>query len=140
MASIFTRIISGEIPAAKIYEDTLTLALLDINPASRGHTLVIPKAELPGLLDLPPDLVTAMAHATQTVAKALMTALRPDGFNVLQNNGQAAGQVVMHYHVHIIPRWAGDRAVGYWKPGTATADELRDLAALITAAVGKAGA
>ena len=93
MASIFSRIISGEIPAAKVYEDALTFAFLDINPASRGHTLVITKAELSGLLDLSPELVSAVALTTQTVARALTAALKPDGFNIIQNNGAAAGQV-----------------------------------------------
>ncbi|NTU81736.1 MAG: HIT family protein [Chloroflexales bacterium] len=135
MASIFSRIISGEIPAAKLYEDAQTLAFLDINPASRGHTLIVCKEELPGLLDLPPELVCAAALTTQVVAKALLAVLQPDGFNIIQNNGKAAGQVVFHYHVHIIPRWEGDRAVGYWRPGTATSDDLRELAALIAARV-----
>lgn len=139
MATIFSRIISGEIPSARVYEDDLTLAFLDINPASRGHTLVICKEELPGMLDLPPELLCAVHRTVQVVTRALVAALKPDGFNVLQNNGRAAGQVVFHYHVHIIPRWEGDRAVGYWKPGTATSEELRDLAALIAAQVGPGG-
>jgi histidine triad (HIT) family protein len=137
MASIFSLIISGEIPAAKVYEDAQTLAFLDINPASRGHTLVVCKEELPGLLDLSPELLGAVARTTQVVARALTAALKPDGFNLIQNNGKAAGQVVFHYHVHIIPRWEGDRAVGSWRPGSATPDELRDVAALIAAEVGK---
>lgn len=140
MASIFTRIVNGEIPAAKVYEDDLTLAFLDINPGARGHTLVICKQELPGLLDLPPDLVAAVAQTTQRVARAIMAALSPDGFNIVQNNGPAAGQVVMHYHVHIIPRWEGDRAVGHWKPGSATPEELRETAELISAELSKESA
>ena len=136
MASIFSRIINGEIPAAKVYEDDQTLAFLDINPASRGHTLIIPKQELPTLLDLPPELLTAVALTTQRVARAVMAALHPDGLNIVQNNGSAAGQVVMHYHVHIIPRWEGDRAVKHWKPGEASSEELREVAAAISAQMG----
>jgi histidine triad (HIT) family protein len=136
MASIFSRIVSGEIPAAKVYEDDLTLAFLDINPASRGHTLVICKQELPGLLDLPPELLAAVAYTTQRVARALNAVLQPAGFNVIQNNGAAAGQTVFHYHVHIIPRWSGDGALAPWHPGQIGADELRELVALLRAQLG----
>jgi histidine triad (HIT) family protein len=137
MASIFSRIVSGEIPAARLYEDDQTLAFLDINPASRGHALVICKQELPDLLSLPPELAAAVARTAQVVARAIVAALQPDGFNIVQNNGAAAGQVVFHYHVHIIPRWAGDRALSPWRPGSATPDELRELAAAISAQLGK---
>lgn len=133
MASIFTRIVNGEIPAAKVFEDELTLAFMDIAPGSRGHTLVICKQELATLADLPADVLAATAHTTQRVAGAIMAALHPDGYNILQNNGAAAGQTVFHYHVHIIPRWEGDNAVGLWTPGTADSVALQELAAQISA-------
>ncbi|PDW01645.1 HIT family protein [Candidatus Viridilinea mediisalina] len=136
MASIFSRIVSGEIPAAKLYEDDLTLAFLDINPASRGHVLVICKEELPALLDLPPELVAAVAQTVQRVARAINAALQPDGFNVIQNNGAAAGQTVFHYHVHIIPRWNGDQALIPWKAGQISASEQAELVALVQAQLG----
>lgn len=137
MASVFSRIVKGELPAAKVYEDDLTLAFLDINPASRGHTLVICKEEYPDFLTMPPELVAAVARTSQVVARAIKAALQPDGFNIIQNNGAAAGQVVFHYHVHIIPRWEGDHAVRGWRPGTAVHDELHATAALISAQLGK---
>ncbi len=140
MASVFSRIVRGELPAAKVYEDDLTLAFLDINPASRGHTLVICKEEYPDLLDLPPELVAAVARTTQIVARGIKAALQPDGFNIIQNNGAAAGQVVFHYHVHVIPRWEGDHAVRGWRPGTAVHDELNQTAELIRMQIGKEGA
>lgn len=133
MTSVFTRIVRGELPAFKLYEDDLTLAFLDINPAARGHTLVIAKPELPGLLDLPPELVAATALTTQRVARAIVAALRPDGFNIIQNNGAAAGQVVFHFHIHIIPRWDGDRSVKLWRPSAATTDDLQVVASEIIA-------
>jgi histidine triad (HIT) family protein len=140
MASIFSRIVNGEIPAHKVYEDDQTLAFLDINPGARGHTLVIPKAEYPGLLDMPDELLAAVSQTTRRVARAITDALQPDGFNIVQNNGAAAGQVVFHFHVHIIPRWEGDRAVGYWRPGQASQDELQEVAELIRArTAGSAG-
>jgi histidine triad (HIT) family protein len=137
MASIFTRIVNGEIPAAKVYEDELTLAFLDVGPASRGHTLVVCKEELPTLLDLPPELLAAMARSVQAVARAVMAALSPDGLNIVQNNGAASGQSVPHYHVHIIPRWEGDNALVHWRPGAAAPDELKELAAAISAQMGE---
>lgn len=133
MASIFSRIVAGEISAAKLYEDDLTLAFLDMHPASRGHCLVICKQELPDLFSLSPELLAAVARSTQLVGRALMAALRPDGLNVVQNNGAAAGQTVFHYHVHLIPRWQGDQTLPGWRPGHTTPDELRDMAALISA-------
>jgi histidine triad (HIT) family protein len=132
MASIFSRIVAGEIPAAKLYEDDGTLAFLDMFPASRGHSLVICKQELPDLFSLTPELLAAVARSTQIVGRALMTALQPDGLNIVQNNGAAAGQTVFHYHVHLIPRWEGDGALGGWRPGRTTPDELRELAALVS--------
>ncbi|MEI6778172.1 MAG: HIT family protein [Chloroflexales bacterium] len=136
MASIFTRIVNGEIPATKVYEDAQTLAFLDVNPASRGHTLVICKQELPTLLDLPPDLLAAVGNSVQRVARAIMAALHPDGLNIVQNNGVASGQTVPHYHVHIIPRWEGDHAMSHWKPGSISSEELRELAVTISSRIG----
>jgi histidine triad (HIT) family protein len=133
MSSIFTRIVRGEIPAARVYEDELTLAFLDINPAALGHTLVICKPEIASLLDLTPELVSATAVTVQRVARAMQRALQPAGINIVQNNGSAAGQVVFHYHVHIIPRFPDDGVLRHWRPGTATAEELRDAAGRIAA-------
>lgn len=133
MASIFTRIVNGEIPAVRVYEDEQTVAFMDIAPASRGHTLVICKQEHPQLLDVPPDTLAAVAQTVQRVARALVAALQPDGYNIVQNNGAAAGQTVFHYHVHIIPRWDGDHAVPLWSPGQSDPAALEALAAQIRA-------
>lgn len=131
MASIFSRIVSGEIPANKVYETEQTLAFLDINPASRGHTLVICKAEYPTLWEVPADLVAAVAQTAQRVAQALRVVLKPDGLTVLQNNGPAAGQVVFHYHVHLIPRWESDQVLRFQKPKEIDTAELVALAATL---------
>jgi histidine triad (HIT) family protein len=135
MPSLFSRIVSGEIPAHKVFEDQETLAFMDINPAARGHTLVISKAEYPDLLTLPPEILAAATRTVQRVGLALQAALKPDGINIIQNNGAAAGQEIFHYHVHIIPRWEGDTAVRLWKPQSADQDELRELAAKIGGAM-----
>jgi histidine triad (HIT) family protein len=137
MASVFSRIVRGELPAAKVYEDDLTLAFLDINPASSGHTLVICKEEYPDLLETPAHLIVAVAKTAQRVTKAIQAALQPGGFNIVQNNGAAAGQVVFHYHVHIIPRWEDDRALRHWQPGTSDPATLQTIAAQINAHIDK---
>lgn len=129
MDCIFCRIIAGEIPSHKVYEDDATLAFLDINPASHGHALVIPKEHAADLFSLSSDALAATAKTTQTVARLLQRGVRPEGINVLQNNGPASGQVVFHYHVHLIPRWSGDRALSMWKPGATDHAAFATLAA-----------
>src|SRR5689334_11137139 len=135
MPSIFSKIVSGDIPALKIYEDQATLAFMDISPASRGHALVISKDEHADLYSIPPATLAAVALAVQRVAGGLRAALQPDGINIIQNNGAAAGQTVFHYHVHLIPRWEGDNAVRLWQPHEADQAELRVLAERIGAAI-----
>jgi len=106
---IFCAIAAGEIPSFKIYEDETVLAYLDINPFSEGHTLVIPKAHTTGLLDTSDETLAAVLARVKKVAAHLKDALPCDGFNILQNNGPAAGQTVPHLHFHIVPR-RGDAA------------------------------
>ncbi len=101
---VFCAIAKGEIPSFKVYEDDLVLAYLDINPFTMGHTLVIPKAHSSGLLDTPDETLAAVVSRVRKVARHLKERLPCDGFNILQNNGEAAGQTVMHLHFHIVPR------------------------------------
>jgi len=105
---IFCAIAAGEIPCFKVYEDELVLAYLDINPFSKGHTLVIPKTHSQGLLDTDDATLAAIIARVKKVAAHLKDKLGCDGFNILQNNGEAAGQTVHHIHFHIVPRWTGD--------------------------------
>ncbi|MEN9934600.1 MAG: hypothetical protein RLZZ387_1179 [Chloroflexota bacterium] len=135
MPTIFSRIVAGEIPAIKLYEDDHTLAFMDISPASRGHALVICKQEHADLFAIPPELLAATAQSVQKVAQAVRATLRPDGVNIVQNNGGAAGQTVFHYHVHIIPRWEGDGVLQPWAHYQSSPDELRALAEQIRAAL-----
>lgn len=107
---VFCAIEAGEIPSFKIYEDDRVLAFLDINPFSKGHTLVIPKVHCEGLLDADEDVLAALVLRVKQVAGRLKTALGCDGFNILQNNGEAAGQTVRHIHFHIVPRY-GDQPI-----------------------------
>jgi histidine triad (HIT) family protein len=120
MPSIFSRIVSGEIPALKVYEDQATLAFMDISPASRGHTLVISKDEHPDLYALPPETLAAVTQTVQRVARGLRAALHPDGINIIQNNGAAAELTVFHYHISHHPRWEGDNAVRPWRAAAPT--------------------
>ena len=105
---IFCAIAAGEIPSFKVYEDDLALAYLDINPFSKGHTLVIPKAHAAGLLDADDKMLSELVLRVKKVAAQVKERLGCDGFNILQNNGEAAGQTVRHIHFHIVPRWNGD--------------------------------
>ena len=102
---VFCAIAAGEIPSFKIYEDELVLAYLDINPFSKGHTLVIPKEHSTDLLDTSDNTLALLAARVKKVAAHLKSALPCDGFNILQNNGESAGQTVMHIHFHIVPRY-----------------------------------
>ena len=110
--NIFAKILRGEMPAVKVYEDDAALAFMDVFPQSEGHTLVVPKGvEARNLLDMPADKLGPYMAAVQKVAQAVEAALTPDGLVVTQFNGAPAGQTVYHLHFHIIPRWK-DVALG----------------------------
>ena len=105
--NIFGKILRGEIPAHRVYEDADTLAFMDVMPQGPGHTLVIPKAPARGLLDAEPASLAALAASVQRVARAVKAAFRADGLTVFQFNEPAGGQTVFHLHVHIVPRFEG---------------------------------
>lgn len=105
---IFCRIVKGELPCTKVYEDDAVLAFMDIGPIIKGHVLVIPKAHYATLPEVPAELAARVMVVVQKVATALMSALSADGVNVHQSNGACAGQVVPHVHFHVIPRFNDD--------------------------------
>ena len=105
--NVFAKILRGEIPSHKVYEDAQTLAFMDVMPQADGHTLVIPKIEAESLFDVPPEALAATIVTTQRVAKAVKAAFAAPGVLVAQLNGSAAGQSVFHIHFHIVPRSAG---------------------------------
>ena len=123
---VFCAIAAGEIPSFKVYEDDLVLAYLDINPFTKGHTLVIPKAHSANLLETDEATLAAVIARVKKVAAHLKAALPCDGFNILQNNGEAAGQTVMHLHFHIVPRYGKEAIAFESRPGDM--DELKALA------------
>ena len=122
---IFCKIANGEIPSATLYEDEDFRVILDLGPASRGHSLILPKAHAANLLELPDEQAGKAMILAKKMAGRLIDALKCDGLNVVQNNGEAAGQTVHHFHIHLIPRRSGDGVGVGWKPGTLT-DEDRD--------------
>ena len=123
---VFCAIAEGEIPSFKIYEDEFVLAYLDINPFTTGHTLVIPKAHSAGLADTSDEMLATLVSRVKKIAVHLKEALPCDGFNILQNNGEAAGQTVMHIHFHIVPRYGKEEIAFISKKGDM--DELKKLA------------
>ena len=113
---IFCKIVAGEIPCFKLFEDAETLAFMDINPVHDGHALVIPKAHSPNVFEIAPEDFAAAARTATKVAKAVNAAVRPDGINLMQANGEGAGQSVGHFHLHIIPRHSDDGLLFNWDP------------------------
>ena len=111
---LFCKMVAGQIPVAKIYEDETVLAFLDIGPISDGHTLVIPKQHFEKLHDCPPELLGRVGSRLGKIAGAVTAAMNSDGYNVLCNNGRAAGQLIEHLHFHIIPRNTGDGVFDRW--------------------------
>jgi histidine triad (HIT) family protein len=105
--NIFAKILRGQVPSVKIYEDDAVLSFMDVMPQVEGHTLVIPKEPAMDMLDLSPEGATALMLATQRIAKAVKTALSPPGIMLMQLNGAASGQSVFHVHFHILPRHKG---------------------------------
>ena len=131
---IFCKIARGELPAVKVYEDEHTLTFMDIQPASPGHALVIPKTHAPNLLEITEPELFVVAATTQRIARAVQKALAPDGIRIVQTNGAAAGQSVFHYHVHIIPMQAGQRVSAHGRE-RANPEELKTLAVRIRVAL-----
>jgi histidine triad (HIT) family protein len=107
-SNIFAKILRGEIPAFKVYEDEHALAFMDVMPQSQGHTLVIPKVEARNLFDIDPQALAQLIKATQHVAKAVRSAFNPDGMRIIQYNEPAGGQTVFHIHFHIVPCYEGE--------------------------------
>ena len=122
---IFCRIANGEIPSATLYEDDDFRVILDLGPASKGHALILPKSHAANIYELPDELAEKAMVLAKKMAGRMTEALECDGFNIVQNNGEVAGQTVFHFHMHLIPRYEGDQVNVTWKPGTLT-DEVRD--------------
>lgn len=128
---IFCKIVEGQIPAVKVYEDDVVLAFLDVGPVSDGHTLVIPKQHCESVHECPPQLLAQLASRLANITQAVKTAVNSDGYNLLCNNGRAAGQLVNHLHFHIIPRNTGDAVFNQWPSYKYPEGKVEQIAARI---------
>jgi len=121
---LFCRIVAGDIPATIVAEDERTIAFMDINPATRGHTLVVPRAHARDLHEIDSGDLAAVAATAQTIAGRQLERLGADGVNLLNSSGPAAWQTVFHFHMHVIPRYAGDPLKLPWTPSPGDTDDI----------------
>ena len=128
---IFCKIANGEIPSDTVYEDEMFRAILDLSPAVKGHTLILPKQHFDDLLTADGETLSAALKLAQKIARAQKAALKCDGINVVQNNGEAAGQTVHHLHFHVIPRYADGEKIVTWSQLTSEPEEQKMIAASI---------
>lgn len=128
---IFCKIANGEIPSKTLYEDSEFRVILDLGPATKGHALILPKEHAGNLYDLPERTAADAMVLAQRMARTMRKKLQCDGLNLVQNNGEAAGQTVHHFHIHLIPRYIDDGQSINWEPGKPTQEELEATRKLI---------
>ncbi len=124
---VFCKIVNGDIPSAKLYEDEDFMIMLDIGPASFGHALLLPKNHYANLFEMPEEMLSKVMALAKVWGEKLVKALHADGLNLVQNNGLAAGQTVFHYHLHLIPRYEGDTVGELWTPGSLSAEARQEI-------------
>ncbi len=124
---IFCKIANGDIPSATIFEDEKFRVILDLGPASKGHALILPKEHYADIYEIPEELAGEVYKLAAKMAKKMTAVLECDGFNIVQNNKEAAGQTVFHFHMHLIPRYKDDQVGLTWKPGTLTDDVKQEI-------------
>jgi histidine triad (HIT) family protein len=124
---IFCRIVAGDLPSTRIHEDDRAIVIMDINPATRGHALVIPRTHAADISDIAADDLAHCAAVAKEIAARAMSGLGADGVTIMQSNGAAAWQTVFHYHVHVIPRYDGDPLVLPWRPEAADAGDISEI-------------
>ena len=127
---IFCKIANGEIPSATLFEDEEFRVILDLGPASKGHALILPKVHAANLFELPEETAGKAMILAKKIAATLKEGLHADGINLVQNNGEAAGQTVMHFHLHVIPRYENDTVNVKWTPGTLTEEDKQKILSL----------
>lgn len=130
---VFCKIRDGQLPSVTVYQDERTLAFMDINPLNPGHCLVVTRAHAPTLFDAAEEDLTAAMAAARTVARALREVLAPDGLSLLQASGAAAFQSVPHFHLHLIPRWAGDGKGFDWPAVPGDREQIQQTGARLRA-------
>ena len=128
---IFCKLANGVIPTNSLYEDDVVKVIFDAGPASLGHVLILPKEHFDNVYALDDDTAAHVFQVAVKVAKALKEGLNLEGLNIVQNNGEIAGQTVFHFHMHIIPRYKGDTVNVGWKPGEVTDEEVEKIKSLV---------
>lgn len=139
MGCVFCDIIAGRAQAHIVYEDEATLAFMDIAPIHEGHTLVVPKKHATDVFEIDPEDAAATMRTAVRMARAVKAAFGCDGVNIFQSNGPAAGQSVFHFHMHVLPRWAGDRIIALRREYLAGDGDLRQAAERIRKTIGLKG-
>lgn len=129
---IFCKIANGGIPSKTIYEDKDFRAILDLAPATKGHALILPKEHYSNLFELPEEMASKVMILTQKLASQMKDRLECDGFNIMQNNGEVAGQTIFHFHMHLIPRYHGDNQKIEWDKREPDSEELESIREQIT--------
>ena len=129
---IFCKIANGEIPSKTLYEDGDFRVILDLGPATRGHALILPREHADNLYELPEDTAAKVFVLAKKMATKMTEKLHCDGLNIVQNNGEAAGQTVRHFHMQLIPRYENDGQHILWNPGESTPEELEEIRKTIT--------
>ena len=129
---IFCKLANGEIPSKTLYEDEDFRVILDLGPATKGHALILPKEHAPNLYELDDSMAAKVLVLAKKMATTMQEKLHCDGLNLVQNNGEVAGQTVMHFHLHLIPRYEGDGQKIGWIPGEPTQEELESIRKEIT--------
>ena len=124
---IFCKIANGDIPSKTVYEDDKFRAILDLGPATKGHTLILPKDHADNLFELPDETAEQVMVLAKKLTSQIKEKLGADGFNLVQNNGEVAGQTVMHFHLHLIPRYENDGQHISWNPGKPSGEELEEI-------------
>ncbi len=124
---IFCKIANGEIPTKTLYEDDTFRVIMDLGPATKGHALILPKEHYKNLYEIPENVAADAMILAKKMAIKMTNALHADGFNVVQNNNEIAGQTVFHFHIHLIPRYTDDNQKITWVPGKMTDEELNDI-------------
>lgn len=129
---VFCKIAGGEIPSTTLYEDEDFRVILDLGPATKGHALLLPKEHYRDLFELDDEIAAKVLVKAKRIAGRMKKALGADGFNLVQNNGEAAGQTVFHFHMHLIPRYRDDHAGILWEPGKTTPEEMEEIQSRIS--------
>jgi histidine triad (HIT) family protein len=130
---IFCKLANGEIPTNALYEDDVVKVIFDLGPASKGHVLILPKNHFDNIYSMDSDTAAHVFQVAVKMANAMKAALNFDGLNIVQNNGEIAGQTVFHFHLHLIPRYEGDTVNVTWVPGEITSEEVAELKEKIAA-------